>query len=278
MNSTVILPNGREVPSLGLGTWHMGERIGDPTTEALALKRGLDLGATVIDTAEMYARGGAERVVAEAIKGRREEVFIVSKVLPHNASRHGTIIACENSLQRLGIDAIDLYLLHWPGPHPLGDTIEAFHDLKKNGKIKAWGVSNFDTSDMEELWRVPGGADCQTNQILYNLMRRGVEWDLLPWCYKNGVSVMAYSPLEQGRLLNNKKLNSLAKQRNLSPAQIAIAWTLCKKGVMSIPKASSIRHVEENIAAWSIKLEKSDLDLLNEEFKPPLKKGMLDIL
>ena len=180
MNSTVILPNGRDAPSLGLGTWHMGERIGDPAAEALALKRGLDLGATLIDTAEMYARGGAERVVAEAIKGRREEVFIVSKVLPHNASRHGTIKACENSLQRLGIESIDLYLLHWPGRHPLRDTVEAFHELKNTGKIKAWGVSNFDTSDMEELWSVPGGADCQTNQILYNLMRRGVEWDLFP--------------------------------------------------------------------------------------------------
>ena len=278
MNATVTLPNGREVPSLGLGTWHMGERIGDPVNEALALKRGLDLGATLIDTAEMYARGGAERVVAEAIKGRRQEVFVVSKVLPHNASRQGTVRACENSLQRLGVDMIDLYLLHWPGPHPLNGTVEAFHELKRSGKIKAWGVSNFDTSDMEDLWDVPGGSDCQTNQVLYNLMRRGVEWDLLPWCAKNNVSVMAYSPLEQGRLLNNRKLNSIAKKLNLSAAQVAISWTLRRKGIISIPKASSIKHVEENIEAWGVDLDKIDCDALDEEFKPPVKKGMLDIL
>jgi len=198
--------------------------------------------------------------------------------LPHNASRQGTVRACENSLQRLGVDMIDLYLLHWPGPHPLSDTVEAFHELKRTGKIQAWGVSNFDTSDMEDLWDVPGGADCQTNQVLYNLMRRGVEWDLFPWCAKNNVSVMAYSPLEQGRLLNNRKLNFIAKKLNLSAAQVAISWTLRKKGIISIPKASSIKHVEENIGAWSVDLDKIDCDALDEEFKPPVKKGMLDIL
>ncbi len=278
MRSTVTLAGGEVVPAMGLGTWHMGERIGDPNAEAIALQRGIDLGATLIDTAEMYARGGAERVVAKAVKGRRDEVFIVSKVVPHNASRTGTIRACENSLSRLNIETIDLYLLHWPGPHPIRDTVAAFEELKKTGKIKYWGVSNFDTDDMNDLWKVPGGTECQTNQILYNLMRRGVEWDLLPWCSEHGVSVMAYSPLEQGRLLSNKRLRELSKQTGLSPSQLAIAWTLRKKDIISIPKASSLAHVEENVDAWD-KILTQDIQLeLDKEFHPPEKKGTLDIL
>ncbi|MBH66878.1 MAG: oxidoreductase [Rhodospirillaceae bacterium] len=278
MRSTVTLAGGEVVPAMGLGTWHMGERIGDPNAEAIALQRGIDLGATLIDTAEMYARGGAERVVAKAVKGRRDEVFIVSKVVPHNASRTGTIRACENSLSRLNIETIDLYLLHWPGPHPIRDTVAAFEELKKTGKIKYWGVSNFNTDDMNDLWKVPGGTECQTNQILYNLMRRGVEWDLLPWCSEHGVSVMAYSPLEQGRLLSNKRLRELSKQTGLSPSQLAIAWTLRKKDIISIPKASSLAHVEENVDAWD-KILTQDIQLeLDKEFHPPEKKGTLDIL
>ena len=278
MRATVTLPAGETVPAMGLGTWHMGERIGDPVAEAAALQRGLDLGAKLIDTAEMYARGGAERVVAEAIKTRKDEVFIVSKVLPHNASRAGTIAACEKSLQRMDIDTIDLYLLHWPGPHPLNDTVAAFQELKQAGKIRHWGVSNFDTEDMKELWSIPGGIDCQTNQVLYNLMRRGVEWDLLPWCLQNKVSVMAYSPLEQGRLLKNKRLQQLSSRLGLTTSQISIAWTLRKEGIISIPKASSLAHVEENIAAWDIALSQETIEHLDAEFSPPTTKGSLDIL
>ena len=206
MGKLVTLPSGESVPSMGLGTWHMGERIGNPKTEVDALIRGLDLGATLIDTAEMYARGGAERVVGNAIKGRRDNVFIVSKIVPHNASFDGTIRACENSLQRMEIESIDLYLLHWPGNHPLESTVSAFEQLKTDGKIKHWGVSNFDTSDMQELYGIPEGKNCQINQVLYNLSRRGIEWDLLPWCRSMGLPIMAYSPIEQGRLLENKKL------------------------------------------------------------------------
>ena len=278
MRATVTLPSGEIVPAMGLGTWHMGERIGDPAAEAVALQRGLDRGAALIDTAEMYARGGAERVVGQAIKTRRDEVFVVSKVLPHNASRLGTISACEKSLQRMGIDTIDLYLLHWPGPHPLVDTVAAFQELRQGGKIRHWGVSNFDTENMRELWEIPGGSDCQTNQVLYNLMRRGVEWDLLPWCAQNKVSVMAYSPLEQGRLLKNKRLQQIAMEAGLTASQISIAWTLRKQYIISIPKATSLAHVEENVAAWDISLSQEIIEYLDREFRPPARKESLDIL
>ena len=278
MGKLVTLPSGESVPSMGLGTWHMGERIGNPKTEVDALIRGLDLGATLIDTAEMYARGGAERVVGSAIKGRREDVFIVSKILPHNASFDGTIRACENSLQRMEIESIDLYLLHWPGNHPLESTVSAFEQLKTDGKIKHWGVSNFDTSDMQELYGIPEGKNCQINQVLYNLSRRGIEWDLLPWCRSMGLPIMAYSPIEQGRLLENKKLKALASEIGVSAAQLSIAWSIRNNDIITIPKASNLEHVSQNIDAWTIKLESAILDELDKLFEPPVRKRGLDIL
>ena len=278
MGKLVTLPSGESVPSMGLGTWHMGERIGNPKTEVDALIRGLDLGATLIDTAEMYARGGAERVVGSAIKGRRNDVFIVSKILPHNASFDGTIRACENSLQRMEIESIDLYLLHWPGNHPLESTVSAFEQLKTDGKIKHWGVSNFDTNDMQELYGIPDGKNCQINQVLYNLSRRGIEWDLLPWCRSMGLPIMAYSPIEQGRLLENKKLKALASEIGVSAAQLSIAWSIRKNDIITIPKASKLEHVSQNIDAWTIKLESAILDELDMLFEPPVRKKGLDIL
>ena len=278
MGKLVTLPSGESVPSMGLGTWHMGERIGNPKTEVDALVRGLDLGATLIDTAEMYARGGAERVVGNAIKGRRDNVFIVSKIVPHNASFDGTIRACENSLQRMEIESIDLYLLHWPGNHPLESTVSAFEQLKTDGKIKHWGVSNFDTSDMQELYGIPEGKNCQINQVLYNLSRRGIEWDLLPWCRSMGLPIMAYSPIEQGRLLENKKLKALASDIGVSAAQLSIAWSIRKNDIITIPKASNLEHVGQNIDAWTIKLESAILDELDKLFEPPVRKKGLDIL
>ena len=278
MGKLVTLPSGESVPSMGLGTWHMGERIGNPKTEVDALVRGLDLGATLIDTAEMYARGGAERVVGSAIKGRRDNVFIVSKIVPHNASFDGTIRACENSLQRMEIESIDLYLLHWPGNHPLESTVSAFEQLKTDGKIKHWGVSNFDTSDMQELYGIPEGKNCQINQVLYNLSRRGIEWDLLPWCRSMGLPIMAYSPIEQGRLLENKKLKALASEIGVSAAQLSIAWSIRKNDIITIPKASNLEHVGQNIDAWTIKLESAILDELDKLFEPPVRKKGLDIL
>ena len=278
MGNRVTLPSGESIPSMGLGTWHMGERIGNPKTEVDALVRGLDLGAALIDTAEMYARGGAERVVGSAIKGRRDEVFIVSKILPHNASFDGTIRACENSLQRMEIESIDLYLLHWPGNHPLEDTVSAFEQLKTDGKIRHWGVSNFDTSDMQELYGIPEGKNCQINQVLYNLSRRGIEWDLLPWCRSMGLPIMAYSPIEQGRLLENKKLKALASEIGVSAAQLSIAWSIRNNDIITIPKASNLEHVSQNIDAWTIKLESAILDELDKLFEPPVKKKGLDVL
>jgi len=278
MGNRVTLPSGESIPSMGLGTWHMGERIGNPKTEVDALVRGLDLGAALIDTAEMYARGGAERVVGSAIKGRRDDVFIVSKILPHNASFDGTIRACENSLQRMEIESIDLYLLHWPGNHPLEYTVSAFEQLKTDGKIRHWGVSNFDTSDMQELYGIPEGKNCQINQVLYNLSRRGIEWDLLPWCRSMGLPIMAYSPIEQGRLLENKKLKVLASEIGVSAAQLSIAWSIRNNDIITIPKASNLEHVSQNIEAWTIKLEIAILDELDKLFKPPVRKKGLDVL
>lgn len=278
MGNRVTLPSGESIPSMGLGTWHMGERIGNPKTEVDALVRGLDLGAALIDTAEMYARGGAERVVGSAIKGRRDDVFIVSKILPHNASFDGTIRACENSLQRMEIESIDLYLLHWPGNHPLEYTVSAFEQLKTDGKIRHWGVSNFDTSDMQELYGIPEGKNCQINQVLYNLSRRGIEWDLLPWCRSMGLPIMAYSPIEQGRLLENKKLKALASEIGVSAAQLSIAWSIRNNDIITIPKASNLEHVSQNIEAWTIKLEIAILDELDKLFEPPVRKKGLDVL
>jgi len=275
---TLTLPSGQEVPRLGLGTWGMGERRGEAAREVRALRQGLDLGMTLIDTAEMYGSGGAEEVVAEAIAGRRDEVFLVSKVMPHNASRRGTLQACEASLSRLKVERLDLYLLHWPGSYPLADTLEAFEQLQEEGKIAAWGVSNLDVADCEELVALPGGEAVATNQLLYNLSRRGIEADLLPWCRARSIPVMAYSPLEQGRLLGQPALTRIAGRHGVSDAQVALAWLLQQEGVLTIPKAASLPHLEENLAALAVRLEPQDLAELDAAFPPPDGPQPLEVL
>jgi len=274
----VTLATGEKVPALGLGTWHMGERGSNRSAEAKALRQGLDLGLGLIDTAEMYGEGGAEEVVAEAVSGRRDDVFIVSKVYPHNASRKGAIAACERSLKRLRTDRIDLYLLHWRGSYPLSETVEAFETLKAGGKIRHWGVSNFDTGDMEELRGVPHGANCVSNQVLYHLGSRGIEWDLLDDCARHKVMAMAYSPLGQGAVLRNATLASVANKHGVTPAAIAIAWTLRHPHVIAIPKSSDPARVKENAAAADLVLDADDLAALDAAFPPPKRKSHLAML
>jgi diketogulonate reductase-like aldo/keto reductase len=256
----------------------MGEVAARRKDEVAALELGLDLGITLIDTAEMYAAGAAEEVVAEAIRGRREEVTIVSKVLPENASRRGTISAAERSLQRLGTDRIDLYLLHWPGSHPLAETYAAFERLVEQGKIRHYGVSNFDVDDLEQSEAVPGGRNVAVNQVLYNLTRRGIESGVLPWCRRREVLVMAYSPLEQGRLPRNETLRAVARRRACSIAQAALAWVLVRPGLTVIPKAARKEHVRENAAACDVRLTERDLAELDQAFPAPRGRGPLEIL
>ncbi|BCG76653.1 aldo/keto reductase [Mesorhizobium sp. 113-3-3] len=275
---TTRLPSGEAVQVLGQGTWKMGEDSRRRADEVNALKLGLDLGITLIDTAEMYASGGAEEVVAQAIAGRRAETFLVSKVLPSNASRAGVQRACENSLKRLRTDRIDLYLLHWPGSVPLVETVEAFEALKKAGKIRHWGVSNFDTDEMEDLAGLPDGGNVQTNQVLYNLVRRGLEFDLAPWSRKRGIPLMAYSPVEQGALARNARLNAVAARHNATPAQIALAWVMHQDGIIAIPKASSQEHVRQNVAALDIELTPQDVADLDHAFPPPTRKRGLEMI
>ena len=275
---TTKLPSGETVPVLGQGTWHMGESARQRKNEVAALRAGLDLGLTLIDTAEMYANGGAEEVVAEAVAGRRDEAFIVSKVLPENATERGTIAACDRSLKRLKTDRIDLYLLHWRSSPPLAGTLDAFAALKRDGKIRHWGVSNFDMSDMEELWGLPGGGDCASNQVLYNLRRRGIEHDVLPWCQKKTIPIMAYSPVEQGRLLDHRALAAVAKAHDATPAQVALAWAMREEGVIAIPKAATLAHVKENRAALDLSLTKDDLAALDRAFPPPKGARPLEML
>lgn len=268
------LPDGDRIPALGLGTWMMGERRERAAAEIAALKLGLDLGLTLIDTAEMYGDGGAEYLVGQAIAGRRERMFLVSKVLPQNASRAGTIKACEASLKRLGTDRLDLYLLHWRGSIPLGETIDAFETLQRAGKIHHWGVSNFGVKDMAALQ----GAAPASNQVLYNLTRRGIEWDLLPWCRERHIPVMAYSPIEQGRILHNAALVRLAKARGATPAQLALAWVLSRDSVLAIPKAATLAHMRENVAALDIALTPAELAALDQAFPPPTRASTLEML
>jgi len=276
---TVQLPDGSNVPALGQGTWHMGERGRDAKDEVAAIKLGIELGMTLIDTAEMYGNGGAEEVVAEATEGQRDKLFIVSKVYPHNASRDGTQAACARSLKRLRTDRIDLYLLHWRGSHPLAETVAAFEALKAAGNIRYWGVSNFDTRDMEELTRLPDGKSCATNQVLYHPASRGIEFDLLPWCTRHHVPLMAYSPLGQGgRLLQSKALAAVAKRHGATPAQIAVAWSMRHGNVISIPKATDLAHVRENAAAGDIELADDDLAMIDAAHPPPGRKQSLDIV
>lgn len=271
---TVSWPSGRAVPALGQGTWNMGEDAAQAKREVAALQLGLDLGMTLIDTAEMYGEGGAEKVVGQAIAGRRDEVYLVSKVYPHNADREGAQAACERSLKRLGVECIDLYLLHWPGNIPLDETLEVFMRLQKSGKICDYGLSNFDTDGMRQAIGLPGGAAIATDQVLYNLNRRGIEWDLLPWCRQQRMPLMAYSPLESARkeqaaLLGNPALKALAETHDATPAQIALAWVLQQESVIAIPKASDPAHVRSNRAAADIVLSAHDLAALDRAFPPP---------
>lgn len=264
-----MLPCGETVPALGQGTWFLGDDPRQREEEIAALRRGIDLGLTLIDTAEMYGDGRSERLVGAAIGGRRDEVFLVSKVYPHNASRRAMPRSCEASLKRLGVDTIDLYLLHWPGAVPLAETVEAFEALQRAGKIRHWGVSNFDTHAMQELWDAAGGNAAQVDQVLYNLGERGIEWDLQPWLRERGVPVMAYSPFDQGRLLREPALAGFAQRQGMTPAQVALAWLLAQDGVIAIPKSGSVRRAEENARALEQPLSREQLQELDGMFAPP---------
>ena len=277
---TVTLPGGEEIPVLGVGTWGMAERADHRLDEIAALQMAVDLGMTVIDTAEMYAGGEAEELVAEAVGDRRREIFLVSKVLPQHATRRGTVSACEASLRRLNTDHLDLYLLHWRGPVPLDETLAAFDAPQRQGKIRHWGVSNFDVDDMEELVSLTANADSivASNQVLYNLARRGIEYDLLPWCRTRRISMMAYSPLEQGRLAKDKTVQAIAERLDATPAQVALAWVLRQPGVVAIPKAADVEHVRDNRGALEIALSSEDLNELDEVFPPPTHKRPLEMI
>jgi diketogulonate reductase-like aldo/keto reductase len=280
MNS-IPLRSGRSIPLLGQGTWLMGERPAQREQELAALQLGIDLGLRLIDTAEMYGEGAAEELVGDAIRGRRDDVFLVSKVYPHNASRNGAVAACDRSLRRLRTDHLDLYLLHWRGSVPLGETLAAFQALKKSSKILDYGVSNFDVDDLEEVAETPGGDEIVTNQVLYNLKRRGVEWGLLPQCRAARIAVMAYSPIEhsgqgQTSMLANTAIKSIAAKHEATAVQVALAWLLHQQ-VIVIPKASNPEHVRENAAAASIHLSNEDLTELNKAFPAPKRKVPLEV-
>ena len=275
---SVTLRNGERVPALGQGTWHMGEDRRSAAEEAASVRLGIDLGMTLIDTAEMYGSGGAEEVVARAAEGLRDSLFIVSKVYPHNASRTGVVAACERSLKRLATDRIDLYLLHWRGSIPLAETLEGFQRLQRDGKIRHHGVSNFDRADMAEWAALQGGDTVAADQVLYNLTRRGPEWDLAPWCRERQVAMMAYTPLGTGGMLGNPALREIARQRGATPAQIALAWLLRQEGTIVIPKASRPEHVRENRGALDVRLTEQDLSAIDRAFPPPKGKSRLGML
>ena len=269
---SLILPGGESIPRLGLGTWRMGEARSTRAQEVAVLRHAFAAGITLIDTAEMYGEGGAEEVLGEALRGSgvvRERLFIVSKVYPWNASREGTVAACERSLKRLGIDVLDLYLLHWRGEHPLADTVRAFEALKRAGKIRHWGVSNFDTADIQELREIPGGRNCAVNQVYYNLAKRWPEATLLPWQRELGMPTMAYSPLDQGKLSRDPALTGIARKHGASCSQIALSWLLQAKDVIAIPKSSRIGGVDEILAARQVTLDVDDLAQLQRDFPPP---------
>jgi diketogulonate reductase-like aldo/keto reductase len=275
---TVELPSGEKVPALGMGAWNIGDDRSARAEEIATLRLGLDLGASLIDTAEMYGDGRSEELVGEALAGRRDEAFIVSKVLPENASRKGTLAACERSLKRLKTDRIDLYLLHWRGSVPLAETMEAFAALQRAGKIRHYGVSNLDLSDMRELSKGEGGAAVAADQLLYNLARRGIEWDLLPWLRERRVPVMAYSPIEQARLLRDARLAGFARRHGMTPAQAALAWLLGKDGVIAIPKTGRRDRLQENLGALDHPLDAAQLAELDRLFPPPAAAQPLEML
>lgn len=274
---TVSFPDGEQVCMLGQGTWMMGERPDRRSDEIAALRLGVDLGMTLIDTAEMYGEGAAEELVGEALGDVRDRLFLVSKAYPQNASRARLRVACEASLKRLGTDRLDLYLLHWRGSVPLGETIEAMQALRTAGMIRHWGVSNLDTDDMDELIAA-GGDGCAVNQILYNLTRRGPEHDLLPWLERHGIPIMAYSPVEQGRLLADQTLRRIAGAIGATPAQVALAWTLRRGNVIAIPKAGSVAHVRDNYAAIALVLSDDDMAALDDAFPAPRRRRPLEML
>ncbi|MFS7250939.1 aldo/keto reductase [Rahnella rivi] len=280
---TVQFPDGTTVPAIGQGTWYMGERNSDLRAEVKALQQGLDAGMTLIDTAEMYADGGAERVVGEAIAGRRDAAFLVSKVYPHHAGGAKAIAACEQSLKRLKTECIDLYLLHWRGSIPLHDTVAAMETLQASGKIRRWGVSNLDTDDMQALWKIPGGQACMTNQVLYHAAARGIEFDLLPWCEEHGVPVMAYCPLAQAGKLRHDVLTSavmqdIASARGVSSSQVALAWVTRTGNVIAIPKAVQPQHVKDNAAALTLSLTEDEIARIDAAFPAPNHKTPLDMV
>jgi diketogulonate reductase-like aldo/keto reductase len=275
---TTKFPFGEKVPVLGQGTWRLAEGRHSRSQEIEALRLGIDLGMSLIDTAEMYADGAAEILLGDAIAGCRDDVFLVTKVLPENATRRGTIEACERSLRRLKTDRIDLYLLHWREDIPLQQTVEAFQKLVKEDKITHWGVSNFDVNDMNDLMKVDGGSEVFANQVLYNLTRRGIEFDLMPWCHKRNIPIMAYSPIEQGRLLSHPIVRKIAEEHHAAPAQVALAWVLRNDHVIAIPQAGTPDHVRENHGAIGVKLSKRDLAKLDRAFPPPRSKEPLAVL
>jgi len=275
---TVALPDGETVPALGLGTWRMGESARSRRAEVDAVRFALEIGYRLIDTAEMYGEGGAEEVVGEALAHgpvRRDEVFLVSKVYPHNASRKGALAACERSLARLRTDRIDLYLLHWRGSVPLGETVAAFEHLRSHGRIRHWGVSNFDVDDLRELWAVDDGARCAANQVYYSAGQRGIEFDLLPWQRQHHMPAMAYCPIEQGALAGNAKLRAIARARGVTAAQAALAWVLRQPDVIAIPKAVQAAHLRDNLAAASLELSAAELAQIDAAFPPPARKRPL---
>jgi diketogulonate reductase-like aldo/keto reductase len=280
--NNVVLPAGQRLPPLGLGTWRMGEAARSRKTEVAAVRCALELGYRLIDTAEMYGEGGAEVIVGQALGEAlragtvtREEVFIVSKVYPHNASVTGVQQACERSRRRLGLDTIDLYLLHWRGPHALVDTVAGFQTLQRDGHIRHWGVSNFDTHDMDELMTAPGGDACAANQVYYSLTERGAAFELLPWLQRHRMPLMAYCPIDQGRLVQDPVLQQLAQARGVTPAQLGLAWVMRQAGVVAIPKAVREAHLIENLAAVALQLDAQDLQALDERFPPPVRRTPL---
>jgi len=275
---SVTLPSGETVPAFGLGTWHMGDDRRRAQAEEDAVRLGIELGMTLVDTAEMYGSGGAEEIVGRAAKGRRDGLFIVSKVLPHNASQQGVVEACERSLKRLQTDRIDLYLLHWRGSVPLSETLAGFERLQRDGKIRHHGVSNFSLDDMRQWVAQSSGDSVAANQILYNLQRRGPEWELIPWCRQRRIAIMAYTPLGQGSFLGNRALGEIAARHGATPAQVALAWLLRQDGMIVIPKAMQLQHVRDNRGAVDVKLTDADLAALDRAFPPPKGRTALGML
>jgi diketogulonate reductase-like aldo/keto reductase len=275
---TVILPDGESVPALGLGTWFLGEDPANRKAEIASVRQGVESGMTLVDTAEMYGEGKTEQFLGEALQGLRDQVFLVSKVYPHNASRKGVVQACERSLRRMGTDHLDLYLLHWRGREPLAETVAGFEALRAAGKIRHWGVSNFDSRDMEELFAQADGDRCAVNQVLYNLTRRGPEFDLLPWMEARGVPLMAYSPIEQGRIPDRGALAEIAQQRGVSRWQLALAWVLRRPDAIAIPRSANVEHVRQNLDSLAVSLSGEELRRLDAQFVPPTRKQSLEML